>query len=228
MTILVHDCPRCGAAEMTFDVTSDTFLEERHGWQRIHEAFALCRVCHVSTVFTLAQRESFHPTDSRFQRRPSDYGEVALNDYFRVEGYIAIKDMATAAAPEHCPAEVEAAFREGATCLAVGCHNAAGAMFRLCVDLTTRPMLPASDAPDGPNARTRRDLGLRLQWLFDEQEFHQLLDKDGVADDIHLFNDKLREWEDYYNYHRPHGALDGQTPYERLLAKTTASLSPAS
>ena len=53
----------------------------------------------------------------------------------------------------------------------------------------------------------------------DQEEFYQLLDKDGIADDIHLFNDKLREWEDYYNYHRPHGALDGQTPYERLLAK---------
>jgi len=41
-------------------------------------------------------------------------------------------------------------------------------------------------------------------------------------------NDKLREWEDYYNYNRPHGALDGQTPYERLLAKTAASVSPTS
>ena len=61
-----------------------------------------------------------------------------------------------------------------------------------------------------------------------QQEFYQLLDKDGIADDIHLFNDKLREWEDYYNYHRPHGALDGQTPYERLMAKCTASLSTKS
>jgi hypothetical protein len=60
----------------------------------------------------------------------------------------------------------------------------------------------------------------------DDQEFYQLLDKDGISDNIHLFNDKLREWEDYYNYHRPHGALDGQTPYERLMAKSTASLSP--
>jgi len=50
----------------------------------------------------------------------------------------------------------------------------------------------------------------------------------GVTDDIHLFNEKLREWEDYYNYHRPHGALDGQTPYERLVAKTRAGVSPAS
>jgi transposase InsO family protein len=63
----------------------------------------------------------------------------------------------------------------------------------------------------------------------DEQEFYQLLDKNGIGDDIHLFNDKLREWEDYYNYHRPHGALDGQTPYERLLArKTSASVLPKS
>jgi transposase InsO family protein len=62
----------------------------------------------------------------------------------------------------------------------------------------------------------------------DDQEFYQLLDKDGVSDDIHLFNDKLREWEDYYNYHRPHGALDGQTPYERLVAKMRAGVSPAS
>lgn len=61
----------------------------------------------------------------------------------------------------------------------------------------------------------------------DDQEFYQLLDQDGVTDDIHLFNAKLREWEDYYNYHRPHGALDGQTPYERLLAKTRAGVLPA-
>ena len=26
------------------------------------------------------------------------------------------------------------------------------------------------------------------------QEFYQLLDKDGIADDIQLYNEKLREW----------------------------------
>ena len=62
----------------------------------------------------------------------------------------------------------------------------------------------------------------------DDQEVYQLLDEGGIADDIHLFNKKLREWEDYHNYHSPHGALDGQTPYERLLAKTRARVSPVS
>ena len=57
---------------------------------------------------------------------------------------------------------------------------------------------------------------------------HPLQDKHGVTDDVHLFNEKLHEWEDYYNYHRPHGALDGQTPYERLLSKTRAQVSPTS
>ena len=56
----------------------------------------------------------------------------------------------------------------------------------------------------------------------------QLLDKNGVTDDIQLFNRKLRQWEDYYNYHRPHGALDGQTPSERLVAKTKPRVSPRS
>jgi len=40
-----------------------------------------------------------------------------------------------------------------------------------------------------------------------------------LIDDAKIFNDKLREWEDYYNYHRPHGGLGGQTPYERLRTK---------
>jgi transposase InsO family protein len=62
----------------------------------------------------------------------------------------------------------------------------------------------------------------------DGQEFYQLLDKGGISDDIHLFNKKLREWENYYNYHRPHGALGGQTPYERLRAKMRAETSPSS
>lgn len=53
----------------------------------------------------------------------------------------------------------------------------------------------------------------------DAEEFYALLDG-VVIDDANVFNNKLKEWEDYYNYHRPHGGLGGQTPYERLRQKT--------
>jgi transposase InsO family protein len=52
------------------------------------------------------------------------------------------------------------------------------------------------------------------------EEFYRMLDG-VVIDDTQPFNDKLQQWEDFYNFHRPHGGLDGQTPYERLRQKTT-------
>jgi len=54
----------------------------------------------------------------------------------------------------------------------------------------------------------------------DAEEFYRMLDG-VVIDDTGLFNDKLQEWEDFYNFHRPHGGLGGQTPYERLRQKAT-------
>jgi len=45
-----------------------------------------------------------------------------------------------------------------------------------------------------------------------------------VIDDAKLFNEKLQEWEDFYNYNRPHAALGGKTPYERLREKVRLSV----
>lgn len=53
----------------------------------------------------------------------------------------------------------------------------------------------------------------------DDEEFYQMLEG-VVIDDTKLFNEKLKEWENYYNYARPHAALNGQTPYERFREKT--------
>ena len=55
----------------------------------------------------------------------------------------------------------------------------------------------------------------------DQEEFYRMLEG-VVIDDTGLFNVRLKEWEDFYNFHRPHGALGGQTPYERLREKTRA------
>ena len=52
----------------------------------------------------------------------------------------------------------------------------------------------------------------------DAEEFYRMLDG-VVVDDAKVFTTKLQEWEDFYNFDRPHGALGGQTPYERLRQK---------
>lgn len=49
----------------------------------------------------------------------------------------------------------------------------------------------------------------------DKMEFYQLLD---YTDDVNL-KAKLDEWEAFYNYARPHVAMNGKTPYERLKEK---------
>jgi len=57
----------------------------------------------------------------------------------------------------------------------------------------------------------------------DAEEFYRQLEG-VVIDDTKLFNDRLAEWERFYNFDRPHGALGGQTPYERLRQKTRSAV----
>ena len=49
----------------------------------------------------------------------------------------------------------------------------------------------------------------------DKQAFYQLLTYTGDVD----LNEKLVERENFYNYQRPHGAVQGKTPYEALHEK---------
>lgn len=92
--------------------------------------------------------------------------EGAGNRYVDIKGFISLKDTAKVTPPEFVPEQIDAVFREGAMCLSLNCNNAAGTMFRLCIDMITRGMLPTEDV-DGLNRGKRRSLGLRLPWLFD-------------------------------------------------------------
>src|SRR4030042_1825604 len=163
MPELVADCPRCGSRRITFDVTAAKTIEIHYDWQKWYEAFCLCRHCGHGTIFVLSESVN---SDYKYVHKVGIlHIEGALNNYLNVERYVSIKDQITIAPPEYIPKNIEAVFKEGATCLAVGCYNAAGTMFRLCVDLATRSMLPKEDS-EGLNAKVRRDLGLRLPWLF--------------------------------------------------------------
>lgn len=165
MSVLVANCPRCKAKEMSFDLIAQNHVRTDHGWQRWYEAFCICRACDKSTIFVVCQKDI--KADSLLKSNQLSNFDIAINQIMAVKGHISLKDTATENPPEYLPENIDAAFREGAACLSIGCCNAAATMFRLCLDMATSSMLPEENR-DGLNSRIRRSLGLRLPWLFKE------------------------------------------------------------
>ena len=172
MSELLANCPRCKAQKMTFDLKHAELFQIQYDWQRWFEAFCVCRHCGRTTTFVLKQKDFGHGDFIKKFGLPALPGTV--NTYLEVQDFISLKDLATIVPPEHLHNDVKNAFSEGAKCLSIGCYNAAGTMLRLCLDLSTRSLLPQEDA-DGLNAKTRRDLGLRLPWLFNNGKLPETL-----------------------------------------------------
>jgi hypothetical protein len=164
MSELVADCPRCGSKKITFDLIAAHFSHLQYNWQMWYAAFCVCRHCDQTVVYILSQTEI---RDSDYIKRNGlPKLEGSANNYFKVEGFVSIKDFVRAKPPEHLPENIKGAFEEGATCMAVNCFNAGATMFRLCIDHATNELLPP-DNTNGLNRQIRRSLGLRLPWLFD-------------------------------------------------------------
>lgn len=165
MAELVADCPRCGAKRITFDLMSEAYVSMRHNWQKVYEAFCICRHCNRSTVFILF--DAGIDESKYIEKFGLSKVSGSVNPLVRIQNHISQKDQNPTKTPEHLPEEIQSVFVEGATCLAVGCFNASATMFRLCVDLATKGRLP--EEPQAPNAKIRRNLGLRLEWLFENK-----------------------------------------------------------
>ena len=163
MSELVANCPRCGAKEITFDLIAQLPLYIQYDWQYWYEVFCICRRCKRSTIFVLSQHN--YKERDKVSKGLLDL-KAAVNNYFHIEGIISVKDYVSTKPPEYIPTNIEAVFKEGIACMSINCFNAAGTMFRLCVDLSTKEMLPKEEV-EGLNLKVRRNLGLRLPWLFD-------------------------------------------------------------
>jgi hypothetical protein len=158
--------------KITFDLVASHLVGEQYNWQTWHDAFCVCRNCHRTTVFVLSQ---VGIEDREYLRKVSlPQVTASVNNYFKVEGFVSLKDFVRKQPPEHVPANIKAAFEEGATCMAVNCFNAGATMFRLCIDHSTRSLLPDQDTA-GLNRQIRRSLGLRLKWLFDNNRLPEAL-----------------------------------------------------
>lgn len=171
MSELVADCPRCGADQMTFDLRDQVIVGKKYDWQNWLEVFCVCRHCDKPTIFVVSQNE---PNHEAFILQGLSSLNVATNRVVTVERYVGIQDNTAEEPPEYLPSNIESVFREGAACMAIGCYNAAATMFRLCLDLSTRSLMPA-DAAGEPSQKIRRSLGLRLGWLFDNDYLPEAL-----------------------------------------------------
>ncbi|TYO83642.1 DUF4145 domain-containing protein [Pseudomonas sp. CK-NBRI-02] len=163
MSLLVAGCPRCKSEKITFDVLAENRIGFAYNWQHIYECFCVCRSCSKSSIFILEQSEA--STTDWLSNNKLSTCKVDLNKIFRVKGYVSLKDQSAFTPPEYLPSHIEEAFKEGAACLAIGCNNAAGAMFRLCLDFATKRLLPPDS--EAPNSKIRRSLGLRIEWLLE-------------------------------------------------------------
>ena len=198
MGTLATDCPRCGVKKVTFDLTQQNYCGI-DGWKIFYEVFSVCRDCRKATTFILG------PIHSNFDMAQIVSNPMSFTDFLEIKGHVSIKDQASNSPPDYLPENIRAAFVEGATALAVGCPNAAGTMFRLCVDLATEELLPPVEDAQ-PNGKTRRDLGLRLHWIFDNGKLpsglKELSDciKDDGNDSAHRGTLKTHEAQDMQDF----------------------------
>ena len=73
-----------------------------------------------------------------------------------------------------------------------------------------RPVKPASPHLNGKVERSHKT---------DREEFWAVADPNSPDQEL-----RFAEWQHYYNWDRPHGSLNGQTPIERLHAKSEDAL----
>lgn len=129
-----------------------------------YEIMARCRSCYRSNLFLIEQTNHTLNIDNY-----SD-GSYINNAFKLIESILVVPN--TDVCPDYVPVNVKNLFDEGAKCMAVQCYDASGTMFRKVLDASTRQLLP--DQPEDedkshPNFiawKTRKDLGLRLAWLF--------------------------------------------------------------
>lgn len=75
-----------------------------------------------------------------------------------------------------------------------------------------RPVKPRSPHLNGKVERSQRT---------DKEEFWSCLGN--ISSDPESIRQELALWQDYYNWHRPHGSLNGQTPVERICQRADST-----
>ena len=152
---ILADCPRCGAKSTTFDVNNankcsfhkysnsiDVFEDyiSPYDYASRYELLTVCRNCQHEITFVVSEPFDYEH-DAVIPREPPMNMTGSLEGVFDIEGILRLSDNLAIAPPEFMPRDIERTFREGIECLSINCWNAAGTMFRKCLDLTAKDKL---------------------------------------------------------------------------------------
>lgn len=178
---IVFDCPYCNANKITFDIKGINNPQLDRNNNKIHfQLFAVCRSCKNAITVNAIENEEFFKMalgDKLNNDRGTTYLQIVLNYFNEHERdlhtifssffYNPILPSSTQP-PEHLPSEIENIFLEASKCLSVNCYNAAGAMFRLCLDITTKKIID-NHSNENPTANDKKTIHSRLKWIFENE-----------------------------------------------------------
>ncbi|MEQ4450935.1 hypothetical protein ABNT06_05795 [Kosakonia sacchari] len=163
MAIYVDNCPRCASQNITFDVHGANHFGNYKEFPKpevpAYEFFCVCRECHKTTIFlgiSIDKHQELH----RISWGVAMFG---LKDVAKILRPISPADLSVGEPPDFLPQEINDAYEEGAKCLAIGCNNAAGTMFRLCLDYATKGLVPDGDG--GPACCGQLKLATALEFF---------------------------------------------------------------
>ena len=173
MSTFVFDCPCCSAKNSTFDVNG---FEKKPlaPYFITWDLFSTCRSCKKSCCISATLRDPIIRSllssyDDRLEPKLKSIGSVltssfSIEEQFNNFRYIPILPSVELP-PEYLPNEIEMFFNEAAKCFSIGCFNAAGAMFRLCLDTTTKYII-GQNTHLNPSTNDNKTIHNRLTWIF--------------------------------------------------------------
>lgn len=168
--LITATCPHCDATNVTMDLLA---VKERGHSSHSYFGFCVCRKCYKPSMFLLSA--TYHNANYPMDKSWNDH---VIDDAFENELASPIFSS-IAKCPEYVPDDIVRIFDEASKCYAVGCFDAAGAMYRKVLDATTRgrvgvdPESVERGSHDYISFKQYKDLRLRLDWLFDRNKLPQ-------------------------------------------------------
>ncbi|WP_159725844.1 DUF4145 domain-containing protein, partial [Acinetobacter proteolyticus] len=138
--------------------------------------FSICSNCYKPTVFNIFLKGDANPiliNNLKSATTLAAFKDINLLDLFTLGAREIPPRDAVQECPDHVPENIKKVFDEAAICLSLNCFTASGAMFRLCLDITTKELLDQwinnnQTADPQPNSAQKGKLFNRIEFLIEK------------------------------------------------------------